>query len=89
LTRDGDAIDGFTEAFYARPEAYLDPRVRAAQSAWGFVDDADRERALGRLAADLDSGAWHERYGHLLRLPELVGSLRLVVGHPSLTGRRR
>jgi len=28
-----DCVDGFTEAYYARPEMFLNPRVRAAQSA--------------------------------------------------------
>jgi hypothetical protein len=32
-----DCTDGFTEAFSARPERFLDPAVRRAQSAWGFV----------------------------------------------------
>jgi len=32
-------VDGFTEAFYARPERFLDPAVRRAQSAWGFVSE--------------------------------------------------
>ena len=28
-----DCVDGFTEAYYARPEAFLDPEVRRSQSA--------------------------------------------------------
>ena len=32
-----DCTDGFTEAFYARPERFLDPAVRQSQSAWRFV----------------------------------------------------
>jgi SAM-dependent methyltransferase len=77
-----DCVDGFTEAFYARPEAFLDPRVRAAQSAWGFIDEADQQEAVTRLAADLQSGAWDAHYGSLRTQPEFVGSLRLIVGHP-------
>jgi hypothetical protein len=77
-----DCLDGFTEAFYGRPEGFLDPRVRAAQSAWGFVDEADQQQAVARLAADLQSGAWDARYGSLRTQPEFVGSLRLIVGHP-------
>jgi SAM-dependent methyltransferase len=30
-----DCTDGFTEAFYARPEFFLDDEVRRSQSAWG------------------------------------------------------
>ncbi|GIH20324.1 class I SAM-dependent methyltransferase [Rugosimonospora africana] len=77
-----DCVDGFTEAYYARPERFLDPRVRAAQSAWGFVDDAAIERCVERLRTDLSRGAWDERFGHLRGQPEFVGSLRLLVGRP-------
>jgi len=74
-----DCPDGFTEAYYARPEAFLDERVRRGQSAWGFVDDAVEARFVTQLAADLASGAWDRRHGHLRLEPEFVGALRLVV----------
>ncbi|MBT2234178.1 methyltransferase domain-containing protein [Nonomuraea sp. NEAU-A123] len=77
-----DCVDGFTEAYYARPERFLDPQVRASQSAWGFVDDAAEARAVDRLRHDLDSGVWDDRYGHLREQPEFLGSLRLIIGHP-------
>jgi len=75
-----DCVDGFTEAYYARPERFLDPRVRRSQSAWSFVDDADEDRAVERLRQDLESGAWDERYGHLRSQPEFVGCMRLLIG---------
>jgi hypothetical protein len=74
-----DCTDGFTEAFYGRPEHLLDPGVRAAQSAWGFVDPDASARGLERLRADLDSGSWDERYGALRRQPEFNGAVRLIV----------
>ncbi len=77
-----DCVDGFTEAYYARPEMFLDPRVRAAQSAWGFVDDDATARAVERLRADLTSGAWDAKHGALRDQPAFVGSLRLIVGAP-------
>jgi SAM-dependent methyltransferase len=77
-----DCVDGFTEAYYARPEAFLDPRVRAAQSAWGFVSPEATERSVERLRADLASGAWEQRHGHLRTQTQFLGSLRLVVGRP-------
>ncbi|WP_371784825.1 class I SAM-dependent methyltransferase [Streptosporangium subroseum] len=77
-----DCVDGFTEAYYARPERFLDPQVRASQSAWGFVDDAAETRGIKRLEDDLASGAWDAKYGALRSQPEFVGSLRLIVGHP-------
>lgn len=78
-----DCSDGFTEAYYARPEHFLDPAVRQAQSAWGFVDAAAIERGIGRLRADLDSGAWDRGYGYLRAQPEFVGALRLVTARPT------
>jgi SAM-dependent methyltransferase len=74
--------DGFTEAFYARPERFLDPAVRAAQSAWGFVEPDAITRGVGRLRADLESGAWDTRYGALREQSEFTGSLRLLTGQP-------
>lgn len=77
-----DCVDGFTEAFYARPEAFLDAGVRAGQSAWGFVDADATERGIAALRRDLESGAWDERHGHLRSRPELIGAVRLVVARP-------
>jgi ubiquinone/menaquinone biosynthesis C-methylase UbiE len=74
-----DCVDGFTEAFYARPEAFLDPAVRSAQSAWSFITRAETDAAVSRLADDLASGEWDRRFGQLRTQPEFVGSLRLIV----------
>lgn len=74
-----DCVDGFGVAFYARPEAFLDPAVRRAQSGWGFVAPEDEERAVRRLREDLDSGAWDARYGALREQETYDGSLRLLV----------
>jgi SAM-dependent methyltransferase len=75
-----DCRDGFTDAFYGRPEAMLEPAVRRAQSAWSFVDDDAQSRFEERLSADLESGAWDERLGHLRTQPEFVGSIRVLIG---------
>jgi SAM-dependent methyltransferase len=77
-----DCVDGFTEAYYARPERFLDPGVRKAQSAWGFIDSGAEARAVDRLRRDLETGVWDERFGHLRTQPEFTGSLRLIVGTP-------
>lgn len=78
-----DCADGFTEAFYARPEAFLDPAVRAGQSAWEFVDDDAVDTGVARLARDLRDGAWDDAYGHLRTQASFTGALRLVVAHPA------
>lgn len=77
-----DCIDGFTEAFYGRPERLVDPVVRGAQSAWGFVEPAQQAHAVEALRAELASGEWDRRFGAQRTQPELEGSLRLIVGRP-------
>jgi SAM-dependent methyltransferase len=77
-----DCVDGFTEAYYARPERFLYPAVRCAQSAWGFIDDTATDTAVARLRDDLASGDWDRRYGALRDQPEFVGALRLITAYP-------
>jgi SAM-dependent methyltransferase len=77
-----DCTDGFTEAFYARPERFLDNAVRGAQSVWRFLPPGDEARAIERLAADLASGAWDALHGTFRTQPTFKGSLRLLVGWP-------
>jgi SAM-dependent methyltransferase len=77
-----DCTDGFGEAYYARPEAFLDPDVRGSQSGWGFIDEATTAHAVEALRADLESGEWDRRYGALRTQPEYDGSLRVIVAIP-------
>lgn len=74
-----DCTDGFGEAFYARPERLLEPAVRASQSAWSFVGDDVHDRFVRTLSADLESGAWAERYGAVAARPTFDGSMVLIV----------
>lgn len=72
----GDCTDGFLYAWWRRPEAYLDPRIRRGSSSFWTLEGV--EQGLADLAADLESGTWRERYGHLLDLDELDAGYRLV-----------
>jgi hypothetical protein len=74
-----NCTDGFFEAHYARPEAYLDPAVRGAQSVWPRLPEGAEQRAVAALAADIASGAWDARHGHLRTQAEYDGGLRLIV----------
>ncbi len=65
-------------AFWARPQAYLDPAIRAATSPWHDLPAAVVEHGLARLREDLDSGEWQCRYPDLLRRGELDVGLRLI-----------
>ncbi len=73
-----DCVDGFQEAFYGRPEAFLNPEVRRAQSAWGFFSEVEQDRMVRRLSEDLQSGAWDRKYGYLRTQLFFTGALRLI-----------
>jgi SAM-dependent methyltransferase len=75
-----NCTDGFSEAYFGRPECLLDPGARLANSAWSFVDAFVGPRLEVELGRDLESGAWDANYGHLRRLPEFESSLKLIVG---------
>jgi len=75
----GDCEDGFFEAFWRRPEALLDPAIRASQSMWALLGPGVEERIVARLADALASGAWDAEHGHLRELDSYDGALRLVV----------
>ena len=77
-----DCVDGFAEAFYARPEAFLDPAVRQSQSGWKFVDAPAIACSIDRLRADLASGDWDRRHGALRSQAEYHGAVRLVAALP-------
>jgi SAM-dependent methyltransferase len=74
-----DCSDGFGAAYWGRPEAYLDPDVQAGMSWLAVLPEEVRARGTARLAADLESGAWDRRLGHLRSLPELDAGYRLVI----------
>lgn len=77
-----DCVDGFQEAYYGRPEAFLSTAVRKGQSAWGFIPEEEQERIVKRLADDLQSGKWDEKYGHFRMQPEFTCALRLIIANP-------
>jgi SAM-dependent methyltransferase len=79
----GDCVDGFFEAFWRRPEALLDPRVRSAQSMWRLLDPDVEARIVQRLASALESGGWDAEHGHLREQDSFDGALRLVISEPS------
>jgi len=66
-----DCTDGFYGAYWRRPEAYLDPRVRRGMSVFAQLSSGAVNRALDALGADLEDGRWHERHRELLSMDEL------------------
>lgn len=77
-----DCRDGFIEAFLGRPECFLDPMIRRAQSPWGLIRPEIVDRAVAQLRADLVSGAWDRRHAALRLQNEFIGALRLVTAFP-------
>jgi hypothetical protein len=74
-----DCTDGFTAAYWRRPNAYLDEAVRANMSTFALLDSHVVADGVARLARDLADGSWHRRHASLLTLPELDVGYRLVV----------
>ncbi|MGZ3419071.1 MAG: class I SAM-dependent methyltransferase [Polyangiales bacterium] len=72
-----DCQDGLFTAYWRRPEMYLDNEVRRNMS--NFALATDLASGLGRLRADLESGAWDRRHGELRSLSELDLGHRLLV----------
>ena len=75
----GDCADGFFEAYWRRPEAYLDEDVRRGISVWAKVGPDIEGRAVRSLRADLASGRWAERNRELVNLDEADLGLRLLI----------
>jgi SAM-dependent methyltransferase len=71
-----DCTDGFLAAYWHRPAAYLDPRIRKGMSSFHLIGDLSEE--LTKLERDLESGEWVRRYGHLLKLDACDMGYRLV-----------
>ena len=74
-----DCTDGFFEAYWRRPEAYLDEDVRRGISVWANIGRDAEQRAVRGLRADLASGRWAERNRDLLDLEAADLGLRLLV----------
>lgn len=71
-----DCSDGFMCAYWARPEAYLDPGVRGAISTFPRLEHVEERIQL--LADDLESGIWHERHGHILERETMDYGYRVI-----------
>jgi methyltransferase family protein len=74
-----DCADGFFEAYWRRPEAYLDDHVRRGISVWARVGPEAEQRAVRSLRDDLASGRWAERNLDLVDLDAAELGLRLLI----------
>jgi len=74
-----DCADGFYEAYWRRPAAYLDDHVRRGISIWARVGPGAEQRAVRSLRADLASGRWAERNRDLTGLDAAELGERLLI----------
>jgi hypothetical protein len=74
-----DCVDGFFEAYWRRPEAYLDDNVRRGVSVWTKVGPQAERRAVQSLRDDLASGRWAELNRDLVDLDAAELGLRLLI----------
>ncbi|MEV5896274.1 class I SAM-dependent methyltransferase [Nonomuraea fuscirosea] len=74
-----DCADGFFEAYWRRPGAYMDENVRRGVSVWARIGPEAEQRAVRALRADLASGRWAERNADLADLDTAELGLRLLI----------
>ncbi len=79
-----DCQDHFFAALWARPEMLFDDDVVRPMWVWQGITEEARQAGRKRLSADLESGAWEQRYGHLRQQSEMDVGLRLVVSELDL-----
>jgi SAM-dependent methyltransferase len=74
-----DCADGFFEAYWRRPAAYLDENVRRGVSIWSKVGPVSEQRAVRSLGDDLASGRWGRRNRDIVDLEAAELGLRLLI----------
>ena len=74
-----DCIDGFGQAFFARPNGPSNRACVARCPRGAFSPTTSSSAMSGNSSTDLDSGAWDARWGRFRTLPEFDVGLRLVV----------
>jgi SAM-dependent methyltransferase len=74
-----DCRDGFYQAYWRWPHAYLDKRIRDGISVFHALASAEVSAAIERLRRDLEGGDWGRRHSDLCAQTELDVGLRLVI----------
>jgi SAM-dependent methyltransferase len=71
--------DGLFSGYWARPELYLKAEIRRNISNFALADEKVVMQGLEALRADLESGAWDRKHGHLRTQPEIDLGHRLLI----------
>ena len=74
-----NCTDGFAGCYWNRPHRYLEPQVQAGMSVLARLSTEERRNCTTALAAEIESGAWDAKHGHLRDLDELDIGYRLVI----------
>lgn len=72
-----DCSDGFLHAYWRRPLAYLDARIRSGSSSFWSIRNV--ESGLHKLKQDIETGEWERRYSELLTSESYDAGYRLIV----------
>lgn len=72
-----DCTDGFLYAYWRRPEAYLDARIRSGSSSFWAIGDVGP--GLQKLEHDIATGEWERRHADLLTRDVYDAGYRIVV----------
>lgn len=73
-----DCHDGFLGAYWRRPHAYLEARVRNNISAFHLISPRELDVGLELLGEDLRSGRWAQRNADILNCGQLDLGYRLI-----------
>ena len=77
-----DITDLFAAAGWARPELYLDAKVRKGISSFAKMSREEKEKGIKQLEADLNKGNWDKKYGELRNQESYDAGYRcLVIGN--------
>ena len=74
-----DCRDGFFSAYWRRPQAYLDQRVRDGISVFRLMPPDQVDTAIERLRADLESGEWARRNADILERDAMDYGYRVLI----------
>lgn len=81
-----DCLDGFAAAYWRRPDAYLDPTVRANISTLALLQPDEVDAGVTQLASDLASGQWLQRHGAVMEKREIDFGYRIIRAEPLHVG---
>jgi ubiquinone/menaquinone biosynthesis C-methylase UbiE len=81
-----DLVDAFFLSGWRSPERYLKPSFRQGISPLAMAPAEALEPCLHRLTSDLQNGAWHARYGHILSQHTYDGGYRIVKARKQVNG---